>query len=59
MEKAIKRMVERGFARIHIDILSKAALDLVEKLDANLRDKLDIRDESTHGDCFDMLEMLG
>ncbi len=61
MERAIKRMVERGFtgnASIHIEVLSQAALNLVNKLPADLRERLDIRDNSTDGDCFDMLERM-
>lgn len=58
MESAITRMRERGLTPVHIDVLSKNAMKLVEKLDDEFRKLLIANDQSEHADCFDMFESL-
>lgn len=56
MESAITRMKERGLTPVHIDVLSKNAKMLIEKLDDNFMKCLIVNDQSEDGDCFDLLE---
>jgi len=56
MESAITRMRERGLTPVHIDVLSKNAMKLVEKLDGDFRKYLIANDQSEHADCFDLFE---
>ena len=58
MESAITRMRERGLMPVHIDVLSKNAMKLVEKLDDDFRKLLIANDQSAYGDCFDLFESL-
>lgn len=58
MESAINRMRERGLTPVNIDVLSKNAMKLVEKLDEKFKKNLIANDQSEHGDCFDMFESL-
>lgn len=57
MESAINRMRERGLTPVHIDVLSKNAMKLVEKLDDEFRKLLIANDQSEYGDCFDLFEL--
>lgn len=56
MESAINRMRERGLTPVHIDVLSKNAMKLIEKLDDEFRKYLIANDQSEHADCFDVFE---
>ncbi len=56
MESAINRMRERGLTPVNIDVLSKNAMKLVEKLDEKFKKYLIANDQSEHGDCFDLFE---
>lgn len=59
MESAITRMRERGLTPVHIDIISRNAMKLVEKLDGEFRKLLIANDQSEHGDCFDFFNSTG
>lgn len=56
MKSAIARMKERGLVPVHIDVLSKNARMLIEKLDDDFKKCLIVNDRSEYGDCFDKLE---
>lgn len=58
MQSAINRMKERGLTPVHIDVLSKNAMKLVEKLDDEFRKLLIANNQSEHADCFDFVESL-
>lgn len=58
MERAIRRMDERGLTPIYVDVLSEALKRLIEKLDESLKQKLIVNDLSKEADCFDMIESI-
>lgn len=55
LKSAINRMKERELTPAYIDVLSKNAKNLIEKLDDDFRKCLFINDQSKY-DCFDRLE---
>lgn len=57
MERAINRMKERGMTPVHIEVLSKNAMKLVEKLDTKFKINLIVNDHSEDADCFELLEL--
>lgn len=54
IEKAIKRMIERGLTPISIDLLSVASKKVIESMGAELKTNLIVNDQSEY-DCFSML----
>jgi GNAT superfamily N-acetyltransferase len=47
-EAVVRRCVERGFARVHVDVLSRGVLRAIEKLPAELWDILEVVDQSSY-----------
>lgn len=48
LEATVRRCQERGFKRVHIDVLSKGIMRAVEKLPAEMRELLDVSDQSAY-----------
>lgn len=49
LECAIRRMIERGLIPVRVDVLSKGAKRVIEKLSEDLRNALKINDQSVYG----------
>lgn len=49
MEAAVRRMVERGFAKICVDALTLGALKTIESLPDDVRAALVVHDQSAFG----------
>lgn len=56
MKSAITRMQERGLTPVHVDVLSKNAKMLIERLGGEFKKHLVVNDQSEYGDCFDAIE---